>query len=437
MDNVKSIYCTSQYFALDNWGGLYGWGTERNSAYFGTDLDEQFIGKPAVIFNSPQPLTDIKLTDSSIQIKPGDKRVLIPELTPVYATLPTSLEWSSSNSSIVSVSQSGEIVAKEVGKANIIVQDGRELTASCEVVVTEFPQMLLGKDTDDSESFSSCYDLDFSEIPDLKAYIIDYYDEEDDCMYYKQVYTVPAGTGVILKGPNGTYQIPIKSTNKEYNNYLVGTNAKIKVHPTNENSTLYNWAYQNQSFRKLSSDVITDAWNIYLQSSANMNLYDIRMPKDIVSDTDISELDNILYVENKNIFADGLNAVYLKMKNSAEVSAIEFDIELPEGTNFSSIALTMDRISSRADFTPSVTALSDRKYHISYYPNSSNVTFSDNDGNIARITIETDEELALGDYSLILTNIELSDPDMRTYSYPLIKSTLTVIDGILLFSATG
>lgn len=148
-------------------------------------------------------------------------------------------------------------------------------------------------------------------------------------------------------------------------------------------------------------------------------------------DTDISTLDNVLYVESKNIFADGLNAIYLKMKNSVEVAAIEFDLELPEGMSYDTMLLTPNRVTNRTDFTPSITPITERKLHVFYYPNSSDAYFSGTDGDVARITIETAEDLAIGDYPLILRNIEISGRDGKPYTSSYVKSTLTVVDGIL------
>lgn len=148
-----------------------------------------------------------------------------------------------------------------------------------------------------------------------------------------------------------------------------------------------------------------------------------------LEDTDISELDNVVYVENRNIYADGLNPIYLKMKNSVEISAVEFDLELPDGMSFNSIVILPDRVESRSDYKAD-TIVSDKKVHIMIYPIKAS-SFSGNEGNVARIKIETDMDLEIGDYPIILKNIKLADKEGETMTYPLLKSTIRVIDGLL------
>ena len=153
-------------------------------------------------------------------------------------------------------------------------------------------------------------------------------------------------------------------------------------------------------------------------------------------DTDISQLDNVLYVENKNIFADGLNPIYLKMNNTTDISAIECVLELPEGMTFDSMVLLPNRVRSRSNFIASATPISEHRVHVIIYPNPNNsndeTCFIGNSGEVARIKIETAADVEIGDYPLLLKNVKISDrqgeePIMHSY----IKSTLTVIDGVL------
>lgn len=152
------------------------------------------------------------------------------------------------------------------------------------------------------------------------------------------------------------------------------------------------------------------------------------------ADTDISELDNVLYVESKNIFADGLNPIQVKMKNSIEIAAIEFILELPDGMTYDSAVLLPDRVTSRSDFSaPVVTPISDKKVHIMVYPSDYNnvKTFKGNNGSILRIKIETSKDIPIGDYPLILRDVKISDKDGETLTHSYIKSTLSIVDGVL------
>lgn len=71
-----------------------------------------------------------------------------------------------------------------------------------------------------------CYidDLDFTEVDGLKAYIASGFNPETGEVVMLRVNSVPAGTGVLLKGSTGnTYEVPIRETSFIYSNLLTGT----------------------------------------------------------------------------------------------------------------------------------------------------------------------------------------------------------------------
>lgn len=74
-------------------------------------------------------------------------------------------------------------------------------------------------------SFSSTQPLDFTDMPALKAYIVT---EKDGNKFIKeQVYKVPANTGLVIEGAEGTYKIPVACANTTFdivsNNLLRAT----------------------------------------------------------------------------------------------------------------------------------------------------------------------------------------------------------------------
>ena len=71
-----------------------------------------------------------------------------------------------------------------------------------------------------------CYidDLDFTDVDGLKAYIASGFNPETGEVVMLRVNSVPAGTGVLLKGSTGnTYEVPIRETSFIYSNLLTGT----------------------------------------------------------------------------------------------------------------------------------------------------------------------------------------------------------------------
>lgn len=78
-------------------------------------------------------------------------------------------------------------------------------------------------------TYACSQDLDFTGS-ELKAYIAIGFNRDTKSVLLSRVYDVPAGTGIYLKGEQGTYKIPYASTNSCYVNMLKGnTEAPITI----------------------------------------------------------------------------------------------------------------------------------------------------------------------------------------------------------------
>ena len=71
-------------------------------------------------------------------------------------------------------------------------------------------------------TYCSDHDLDFSGTEGLKAYIASGYDQATGTVLLTRVGQVPAGTGVVLMGDEGTSQVPWAETGYTYANMLCG-----------------------------------------------------------------------------------------------------------------------------------------------------------------------------------------------------------------------
>ena len=78
-------------------------------------------------------LTSLKFKSSALELLLGDSTTLTPVVSPANATV-TSMVWKTSNSSIVSVTDSGKIKGLQVGTATISVTTGGKV-ATCQVTV--------------------------------------------------------------------------------------------------------------------------------------------------------------------------------------------------------------------------------------------------------------------------------------------------------------
>ncbi len=90
------------------------------------------------VTNPPVEVTGISLNKTAFSIGKGEIADLIPAISPSNATDKT-LTWTSDNSSVVTVSSSGEIVGKNNGSAVITAKTGNGKTAKCTVNVKNAP----------------------------------------------------------------------------------------------------------------------------------------------------------------------------------------------------------------------------------------------------------------------------------------------------------
>ena len=122
-------------------------------------------------------------------------------------------------------------------------------------------------------TYCSPYDLDFSTVTGLKAYIITGYDWQSKMVYATRVYDVPAGTGIYLVGAAADYTVPISSSTSYYINMLVGTLSNTEIEPTDgeyTNLRLTGTSPSNASFKFLEASRIIPANKAYLQIPTNI-----------------------------------------------------------------------------------------------------------------------------------------------------------------------
>jgi hypothetical protein len=177
-----------------------------------------------------EDVTGITLDETSLEMKPGDTKTLTATLSPSTAT-EKEVKWSSSNTSVATVSDSGLITAVAVGEATITATatNGTQSTsddrsATCKVtvknpepVVTKYP-LYVGKNQVTSEYLKNetegwSYDpasntlyLDNAKITDTNTYIV-----TRDCISYKgspsDVLTISLSGNSTVGDENAQYAI--------------------------------------------------------------------------------------------------------------------------------------------------------------------------------------------------------------------------------------
>ncbi len=81
-------------------------------------------------------------------------------------------------------------------------------------------------------TFCSTSDLDFSEVDGLTAYTGAGFNRETGVLTMLKVTDAPAGTGLVLTGGEGTYEVPVKTSASIYANLLVGVTEETTLSQT-------------------------------------------------------------------------------------------------------------------------------------------------------------------------------------------------------------
>ena len=150
------------------------------------------------------------------------------------------------------------------------------------------------------------------------------------------------------------------------------------------------------------------------------------------NDTDISQYDNVVFFEKAEAFTGKPLTLSLKMNNTKEITGIQCDIYLPEGMTFAKdedgyymAELSTERTTTAKTNIFDAVLQSDGALRI-LASSTKSAAFSGNSGEVATIVINVSENMADGDYPIVIKSIELSDKSGNNYSVSRVKSTVTV-----------
>lgn len=151
------------------------------------------------------PVTNITLSKDEILLLVGKTATLVANVLPEDASDKT-VKWSSTNSAVASVSQTGVITANQVGTAEIIAKNKEEnIQAKCTVTVKEISgDIILEIDKSlrvEADEISKI-DINKSTVADIKALIntnlkMEFYDSDNDLL--SDTDKIGTGSKLILK----------------------------------------------------------------------------------------------------------------------------------------------------------------------------------------------------------------------------------------------
>ena len=158
-----------------------------------------------------------------------------------------------------------------------------------------------------STTFSSTYNLDFSNVNGIKAYTATGYNSDNGELTLVRIKEAKAGTGLYVSGTPGTYTIPIISSTA-YNslNMFVGVNEETTISTTDGSYTNYIYTKptgNEAGFYKVTSDRAIPAGKAYLQiPTAWLNeetASEAKAVKLVFDDGESTGIDEVNRVESK------------------------------------------------------------------------------------------------------------------------------------------
>jgi len=155
------------------------------------------------------------------------------------------------------------------------------------------------------------------------------------------------------------------------------------------------------------------------------------------ANTDVSGMDNVIYISPFQAAQGSQMAISIKMKNTAEIRGFQFDLYLPEG-----MSVVKDGINRIQGFlTNARKPVGDQHtLTLSEQPDGAirflcasqyDETFTGTDGEIATLLVDVSSGMELDDYPVLLKKMKLSETDINNYyETELLETTVTVTEAL-------
>ena len=128
------------------------------------------------------------------------------------------------------------------------------------------------------------------------------------------------------------------------------------------------------------------------------------------------------------------STLYIDMTNDRDITSFQLKVTLPEGINVvkeyneddeyvEAITLVSDRKKSSHDLSFKKT--DDGGYFLLAY-SSTNATFKGNSGHLVAIKVKADDNMAEGDYGVVLSGVVINTPDEEKFTQDAYSATITI-----------
>ncbi|MCR4614484.1 MAG: hypothetical protein K5778_10885 [Bacteroidaceae bacterium] len=149
--------------------------------------------------------------------------------------------------------------------------------------------------------------------------------------------------------------------------------------------------------------------------------------------TDVSTMDNVVYMEPVTIAAGTTQTLSIKMKNTVGIQTVQFDMVFPEGIrvaldddNYEMFFLSTARTTARKMDSFSAVTLSDGHYRV-LINSTKGETFDGTDGEIVQVTVNVAATGEAGDRTVLIKDIVLVDTGSNGFRTDEVNTVITVV----------
>ena len=157
-----------------------------------------------------------------------------------------------------------------------------------------------------------------------------------------------------------------------------------------------------------------------------------RVVKNGILSTDISTLDNTLYIAPTTATAGDVASLSVRMKNNVEAEGFQFSLTLPEGVSverddegFPDVQLSEKRTTEKGTNTFASSLTADGTLKV-MGASTNGSTISAGDGEVCKVKVRISGNMAAGSYTLLLSDVAISDTNAKSHDVAQVETTLTV-----------
>lgn len=408
---------------------------------------------------------------STLSLEVGETYTLTPTVTPSDAS--TSFTWSSDNSSVAVVSETGVVTAKDAGTANVTVQTGNGKAASCEVTVKapavpeyvvrftihgyEHGQVLYNgsKLAGENGSYSGSFkvaegdDVPLTILPDkgyrIKWLWVDYKDVADQLVdNLLTIHDIRSDITLTVSFEEADEPVVTESV---YLHLNVGDGGYITYGDTtimgenkigaNEGDDISIRIVANEGYHigavkldgtDVKSQLVENELTI-MNMTVDKNLTVSFEADETAPDEPADTTKNTMTMSNVTATPGTIVKLPIGLNNVDGITAFQMDLHLPAGITPATdetgdvIIETSSRVSSRHSVDCS--KMEDGSYRIICYSTRNDV-FTGNSGELIRLMLAISEDITDGDYEVTATGIEMSDQSGTAYTGKDVTGYVTV-----------